>query len=293
MTTTTVPDIESHVREVTTEEVSAYRQQGWVTLPQLISSELAEDLLARVKAISGLDYDELPRDHPDAQAVMEKIRGKGIWKTFSMSRLHDQHVWDIITSRSLGEASAQLSGRRPMRLFSDGVLCKMPAWTGEEQLTSGPAADVYTGATPWHQDFNSQPYDRVGAVLFWIALSEVTPEMGSVQYLTGSHHEPPLGAVQYNAGGQSLKEFYPELWEKYELSPPQHLQPGDVVAHHTLVIHYAEPNHTDRLRWAHTSQRIPADALYNGIPYSRFPEYGIEFKQWKPLDHPSFPIVSE
>jgi ectoine hydroxylase-related dioxygenase (phytanoyl-CoA dioxygenase family) len=146
-----------------------------------------------------------------------------------------------------------------------------------------------TGETPWHQDMPPMPMDRAGGLQFWLALTEITPEMGSMQHLSGSHREPPLGCTQFTPD-QTLEGLHPELWEKYSVSPTHHFQPGDVLAHDSLTLHYAQSNKTNRLRWVYTSYRIPADTLYNGIPNPRFEEFG--FEPWKPFDHPKFPIVT-
>lgn len=293
MTAISVGDVDAQVREVEEAEVAAYLKQGWAVLPGLVSRDLALALLGHLKQVTGLDYDELPRDHPDAQAVTARIREQGMDKMFSMPRLQDDLVWQVAASHALGEASAQLTGIHPMRIMTDGVLCKLPDWTNAENLMNGPGNGTYTGATPWHQDYISMPMDRIGGIQFWMALSEITPDMGTIQYLTGSHREYPLGAVHYGSNGQTMQDVHPELWEKYETSPQHHLHAGDVVAHHPLVMHAAEPNRTDRLRWAYQTFRIPADTLYNGIPFTRFTEYGFNFQQWEPYDHPKFPIVSD
>jgi ectoine hydroxylase-related dioxygenase (phytanoyl-CoA dioxygenase family) len=289
MTLFALNTISDHVRGVTDEEVSHYREHGWVSLPGLVSGDLAGELLAHLKQATGIDYDELRREHPDAEAVLHRIRSEGFAKIFYMSRLHDEMVWDIVTSRSLGEAAAELTGQRPMRIFTDGVICKLPAWSEQENLKAVGAGSM-SGKTVWHQDFPPVPWDRAGGVQFWMALCEITPEMGAMQHLSGSHREPPLGCVQYTGGEQTMEQLHPELFEKYELSPAHHFQPGDVLAHDPLTLHYAQENQTDKLRWVYTSYRIPADTLYNGIPNARFDEFG--FTPWKPFDHPKFPIVT-
>ncbi len=288
----TASQVNEHVRQVSDAEVAAYREQGWVELPGLLSEALAGDLLSHLKQITGLDYDALPPDHPEADAVISRIREQGIYSLFSMPRLQDQEVWEVVTSHALGEASARLAGVRPMRLLTDGVICKLPAWTEERMQIGGRLGGTWGGETPWHQDFTSVPWDRAGGVQFWIALSEITPEMGSMQHLTGSHREPPLGG--YHRGtGATLAAAHPELWEKYELSEPHHFKPGDVLAHHPLTVHYAQANRSDRLRWVYTSYRIPADTLYTGIPFERFDDFGITFQPWQPFEHPKFPIVTD
>jgi hypothetical protein len=284
--TATSPDVESQIRPVTSDEVAAFGDNGWVELPGLVSAELAGTLLSRLKQLSGIDLDEFIEGDPASEAALERTRSEGRKRLFFMSRLQDDTVWQVATARGLGEAAAALTGIRPMRLFTDGIICKLPEWTGKRDV--GPA--IMTGETPWHQDMPPMPMDRVGGVQFWLALTEITPEMGSMQHLSGSHRERPMGCVQFN-DDQSLEELHPELWEKYELSPPHHLHPGDVLAHDSLTVHYAQANRTNRLRWVYTSYRIPANTLNNGIPNPRFEEFG--FETWKPFEHPKFPIVAE
>src|SRR5690349_24826873 len=109
MATITGAEIDRHVREVTDEEVSFFRENGWVYLPGLISRQIAGDLLAHLKRLYGVEYDELPRDHPDAQQTMERIKAAGP-SMFFMSRLQDDHIKEIVSSRALGTASAKLTG---------------------------------------------------------------------------------------------------------------------------------------------------------------------------------------
>ena len=46
-------------------------------------------------------------------------------KLFFMSRLHDDDVYEFVTSRVLGESAARLSNKGPMRIFTDGVIWKI------------------------------------------------------------------------------------------------------------------------------------------------------------------------
>ncbi len=70
--------------------------------------------------------------------------------------------------------------------------------------------------TNWHQDLPAMPLDRAGGLQFWLALCDIVPEMGSIQHLSGSQHEPPRGRQGLN--GTKLADDYPDIWEKYELS---------------------------------------------------------------------------
>ena len=112
-----------------------------------------------------------------------------------------------------------------------------------------------------------------------------------MQHLTGSHREPPLGCQHYTPGSVAKERPIPSCGTSTSYRRAHHFHPGDVLAHNSLTVHYAQANQTDRLRWVYTSYRIPADTLYNGIPNPRFTEFG--FEPWKPFDHPKFPVVAD
>jgi ectoine hydroxylase-related dioxygenase (phytanoyl-CoA dioxygenase family) len=265
-----------HIREVTDEEVAFYRQNGWVELKSMMSAELAAEILRHVKELAGLDFDEWPDDPDLQQAFLDKAS----YQHRMRARQRDPWLRDFLANTKLGEAAARLTGKRPLRLFSETIFVQLPATSG---LRSG---------TEWHQDFPAMPVDRAGAIQFWKALVPIDPEMGSMQHLSGSHREPPIGCPQFN-GDQSAQDLVPELWERYELAPPHHFEPGDVLAHDIMTMHYAQPNQTNKLRWVLTSYRMPADTLYTGIPNHITADYVDELKVWQPFDHPNFPIVTE
>ncbi len=133
------------------------------------------------------------------------------------------------------------------------------------------------------------PLDRAGGVQFWLALCDIVPEMGSMQHLSGSQHEPPRGRQGYN--GTKLVDDYPGLWEKYELSDARTYRPGDVMSHNALTVHYAQANKTNRLRWAYLSYQTPADTIYTGAP--NLNTDGLNFKVNDIFDHEKFPVVAE
>lgn len=107
---------------------------------------------------------------------------------------------------------------------------------------------------PHHQDAPELGSDQVGEVQFWIALDEVTPEMGAMRFLDGSHREGILGVPFSDEAGLAWGELpdlldrFPKLTDLYELSPALHYQPGDANVHHPQMVHGAPPNTTDRRR---------------------------------------------
>jgi Phytanoyl-CoA dioxygenase (PhyH) len=278
-----LPDKEKfadQIRIVTPDEAQFFRENGWVKLEGLMTRELAEELCDHLKAVVAART-EGPDEYVSNLAPGVDDDNVKAYVASTNLRESDPFIWALACSRPLGEAAAMMLGTRPLRLFSDAVFHKAamkPDGTGST-------------ATPWHQDFPPVPIDRAIFGQIWVAAAEVLPEMGSLQYLTGSHREPPLGKAEAMPDAPNgATDVYPWLLEKYEVSPAFHLQPGDALAHHCLTMHSATPNtSTTADRWAWASQRFDAKAAYDGRANHRTDTRGLTVN--KPFDHPAFPIV--
>lgn len=274
------------VRDVTAAEVAFFDKNGWVKLDGLFDRPLADELFDHIQRVMAA---RIKRENGYVSERAPGAEGALLVEYVASTNLRESDPWleDLAACRELGEASARLLKTRPLRLFSDSVFHK-PA--------RGSAAHWYSGETPWHQDYPATPIDRANDVQIWVAAVEITPEMGCLQYMSGSHHLPPMGkATSYRRpdGSRALKgaiEIYPTLLKQYEISPPFHLRPGDALAHHSLTMHYAQENQsTTRDRWAWGSRRMDAHACYNGAPNHRTDNRGLKLDM--PFDHPAFPIV--
>lgn len=125
--------------------------------------------------------------------------------------------------------------------------------------------------------------DRGGELQFWLALEEVTPDMGPMRFINKSHREGPLGSV-FNGDGDDLAggvagyrakgnllDQYPLLPEVLGVSEPEetHYMPGDVTVHHGYCAHGSINNTTDRDRLSYLFSYAPADGRYWGSNGSR------------------------
>jgi hypothetical protein len=258
------------IRDATDEEVEHYEQHGWVMLRGLVARELVAELLERAgPALAG------------SERNTATFLGRSALATDGVEPFRS-----VAFSPQMGRVAQRLTNRRrlcgvdyPIRFHSDHVFCKAPGCSG----------------TPYHQDGASQGADRIGEFNMWLALDEVTPEMGAMRFLTGSHRDGPLG-VNIPEGEREperdyLKEHYPKLWELYELSPPFHYQAGDATVHKGHMLHGAPPNETDRNRWSYILQYTPADTRYiDGTTVGdneRVAELAL------PLDEDKNPIVAD
>jgi hypothetical protein len=261
----TAEQVSIDVREVTEDEIRRFHDQGWVKLPQLISREAAAGLLAVVKEKMGENGDE----RMNTPSTARNLDAFAKWY-----RLDDESdlFHALRYNRQLGRNSALLM-RRDMGIRSLTALTAV-------KLPRDAAVDHGKGTTTWHQDHMATPA-KCTSIGFWLALDEITPEMGGMQFRNGSQREglltPPMESW--------------DLLEEYELSEPVTYQPGDATAHSSLVVHGAGTNDSDRPRWGYIINTFPADAPY--VPYPTQHTQGIEgdLTPGKPLDHPRFPLI--
>jgi ectoine hydroxylase-related dioxygenase (phytanoyl-CoA dioxygenase family) len=196
---------------------------------------------------------ELPADAP------RMVEGpSGAWRAgsapvwFSASGIGLEPFRSLKLGPGLGRATARLMNFARLtddvmgvRFAGDHLLCKRAQGAAE------------SGPTPYHQDSHGGLTD--GQLAWWIALDEVTPDMGSMRFLTGCQRE---GRLAVDRPGQDVLERYPKLLDLYDWSPPLHYRAGDATAHHEFMLHGAPANSTDAWRWGLNIDYIPANAVW-------------------------------
>ena len=241
-------DLASSVRDVTPEEIAFYQEHGWVMLRELVSRETAAELLEGAKAI-------LP--------AAEQWSGNRALQP--LSRAGHEPFRSFAFSRELAKVAHELINRKrltsievPTQFHADSVWCKEPGASG----------------TGFHQDNSIRPGDRPGVFNMWMALDEVTPDMGGLRFLDGMHREGPLGTVRMPApeglnaeelkayNNRGMLNYYDKLTELYEWTEPFHYQPGDATVHHGDMIHGGSENVSNRQRWAYIVEYMPADTEF-------------------------------
>lgn len=183
----------------------------------------------------------------------------------------------------LPDIAAGLMGSRKVNLVWDQLLVKEP----DTPLES-----------PWHQD---QPYawaDGRQNVSFWVPLDPVTLENGAVEFVRGSHDGPWFQAKSFHPDRKYESDDYHPLPDinadrtAYDIAYWE-TEPGDVIAHHLAVLHYARGNHTTARRRATAVRYAGDDAVYavrkNGPPVLFDPGLA----PGDPLDSDLFPVVRD
>lgn len=170
---------------------------------------------------------------------------------------------------------AELSGLPAgIRYLNDQVAVKVPPDVGA------------TDETPWHQDHPYLPIDRPGDLTVWVALHDVQPEHGTMQFLDGSHE---IGGLEASLLEADLQEAHPDLWERFPVTEPLALRAGDATVHHGCTLHWAPANSLPTCRWAYIAEYVPADARAARLPNPRATAAGLAAGDT--FDHPAFPLT--
>lgn len=243
----------SHValscRAISLGEAAQYEEQGWAKLPGFVPPETVDALMAMAKQRMGEDakgnaispmqqpfFNPEVSDGPASAAMRGLING-------------------------IGANAKVLMNRRPglgVRYFGDMFAAKLPV--GQE--TRHPGA----GATYFHQDFTNWSLDRLGGMTFWVALEDLSPESGTMSFLSGSHRQGVLGHYRSYDKGADILDDFPDLPERCPSTGPIEYKAGDATVHSLMTVHGAGENQTDRPRWAWLAMANPADARWNGAP---------------------------
>jgi len=155
----------------------------------------------------------------------------------------------------LTRMAAELLGVETVRLYQDTAFWKLPGYD------SG----------PWHRDMHHVPLDTP-IITAWLPLVSISPEMGCLEFASGSHKEEkrdmPIHVnehlVDHEDGSSELEtpglvESHYKLWrcgsdggdglegeissESVKENEKFRLKPGDVTFHHGWLLHRSMAHH--------------------------------------------------
>lgn len=242
---------------VTADQIAAYRRDGFVHIPSLLSRE--EAFSFREAALGASERLRVLDSGPIFTQLVN------VWQ-------EDEGMRALTLHPAVGAVAEALSGVI-LRLWHDQILIKQPG---------------VSKATEFHQD---QPYwphaDGPNPISAWIALGDVPVERGCMTFLPGSQARTDL-AAQNLADERSLFEVCPDLVWSPRVTVP--LRAGDATFHHGRCAHMAQPNRTDEPRVAHVVIFMDASTTYTGVGHVITDGQGLRIGG--PMDHRLFPTVS-
>lgn len=237
------------------EQVAAYRAQGFLRVPKVLTAEEVEHYRSAAERAAG---------------TMEDIHGGAIFTQVVDVWRKDEALRGLTMHQGLAARAAQLSGV-PLRLWHDQLLIKPP----------------HNGAaTEFHQD---QPYwPHTGSrhdLSAWVALVDVPVERGCMTYLPGSHHGYDGLRSQDLSDSMDLFRIAPDLaWAPRTTIP---LRAGDVTFHNGMTVHTAAPNRTDEARIAQVVIYVDAEVKFDGSSHPVTD--GLDLNVGEPLPGDRFP----
>lgn len=199
----------------------AYERDGFVVIPRLLPEEEFEGLR---QALDRYVRDVVPT-LPPADAFYEEQGRPETLKQMQRLAQWDPFFADY-ARHPRWRALAEL-------LIGEEAHSEGPEWFNKPPGTSRP--------TPPHQDnyyFNLAPPH---VATLWMAMDPVDAENGALRYVPGSHRRGfrPHARTSVVGFSQGITDYGEE---DLRASVEVHLRPGDVVAHHGMTIHAAEPN---------------------------------------------------
>ena len=243
---------------VTPEQVRSLQEDSWASLPGLLTPETAaalRDALLAAEPRTTISGPTKPAADQNALLSHEGVA----WK--------DPFVRSIATSTRLSSAVVALIEQ------TDALFCQDISFFKPEGANP----------IPYHQDYSYWPFDRKGCVTLWIALVDLTPEMGPLRYLKGSHREGPLGLIE----PRDIRDTYPHLRDS-EVVGGNAMKAGDAQAHWELTLHGSGRNKGPGRREAVAFRYIRSDTIYVGLTHPHYDQFGLQPGD-KFVDNDAFP----
>lgn len=211
-------------RAATLYEVAEFGANGHVCIRGLAS---AGDVAAYGPSIERAALDLNPEKRPledrdtYAQAFMQV---PNLW-------LADPVVKRFVLAERFARVAAELLGVDRIRLYHDQALFKEPRG----------------GYTPWHQDQFYWPLDTEATITMWMPLVDISIEVGSMRFASGSHGRGHLGD---HAIGDESQQVFSKIIEDEGFDVVDHgaMVAGDATFHHGWVLHSAPANPSGLLR---------------------------------------------
>jgi len=147
-----------------------------------------------------------------------------------------QTVWNLITKPELGQALANITNANMIQVWHSQVVWK-------------PLSENESGNAGWHRDAQYWPFwSQTGLFTAWIALSDVTPRSGPVQFIPGSHLWDNVSGMDFfdkniDIQNNRLKEVHPD----HKIIDAT-LLTGEVSVHSSMTYHSSMANESNEPR---------------------------------------------
>lgn len=264
-------------------QLARFERDGFVVIDKVLSStEVAQAIDAMERIYRG-EYNSDRRPPPLRKKVPTFGSDASVHWVLN-ARVLDQSLWELSTSRELGEMAASLLRARSVSIVEDQLLSKPPR---------GLPVNM-------HQDRAYWPFSRSDQMVScWIALVDMTPDLGPPELVPGSQRwqlaDRPKELIRGNESDWmvALESVRPP---GHEIEVVAALVPaGGAVFFHSLTFHGSRQNRTNTprkamsLHWASDECHIDlARTARHDFPYffARLADDGPIVNNYMPIVYP-------
>ena len=222
---------------ITPHQIAQYQRDGYLVVPDLISPDLAAQLRDRIEPLFCGNFDT--GIYPDEWYWRPELSLPDVTREICNGWKSDRLIASIALSSTVGYLTATLAGWPGARIGQDSIWWKPPG---------GKAVALHQDGTYIHY------IDPPQMTTCWIALDDVTADIGTIEYAVGSHTWPLVETLgEFHAPKGDYRAAMKQAAQQAGLVEPNLVQiempAGSCVIHHGNTWHGSGPNVTvDRPR---------------------------------------------
>ncbi|MEY3174694.1 MAG: hypothetical protein RLZZ436_2608 [Planctomycetota bacterium] len=222
----------THASRFTPEELLKFRQQGYFVVPQLIPTELLDQVRTVTDRdlaghLGDVEY-EADLQYPGAPQSLDAEGGRTI-RRLRQAISRDPVFLRLVTQPGILLRLQQLLGPRIVMPLAhhNCIMTKQPRFSSD---------------TGWHQDTRYWSFTTGDLVNIWIALGPENLHNGCLQVLPGTHSA--AAPREFLDEALFLRTDLPENQPLLKSATPVCLEPGDVLFFHARCFHAATRNYS-------------------------------------------------
>ena len=239
------------------DDIAQFKQLGWYSSPVILPTDvISEAIIGAEELMSGHSECRLPNvpqvaTNQDCSLI-----------NIEFAYLHNEKIRRLVNHPLISATASRLNGAHQLRLFSDSLLCKMPAGQNQADIES-------ENNVGWHTDKAYWPTCTSENMLTaWVPLEDCTIDMGPVIYIDGSHtwdrNAELKQMISFNHNNEQFEALIRRSGLKIKKSYMT-LKKGQVSFHHCRLLHGSQNNTSKCRRIAIAIHLQDGDNLYQTI----------------------------
>jgi phytanoyl-CoA hydroxylase len=265
--------------QLTAEQIEQFQTDGFLVIENLLDADWVQRVGDRIEPLFHGKFET--GIYPDEWHWRAGLSLPDVTREICNAWKSDLAIASVVLSAEIGRLTATLAGWNGARIGQDSVWMKPP---GAKEVAL-------------HQDATYISYiDPPEMMTCWIALDDVTADIGTIEYVPGSHKWALMTEIgEFHAPDTNYRSAMHQAAAAAGVSNPVvvpiEMPAGSCVIHHGNTWHGSDKNRrTDRARRSLAVHTLSADAKFQptgaGYIYGRYQRVGDTT-----MDETFFPIL--